>query len=491
MRKTTLIVLGAFVVLLGWVLATREPRVSVGVHTLAPPKLDKARVTGLELSGARAAVLRKHEGRWFVSAPGTPDVRYPADAALVEGALDALAELRKPDFVSDRPERQAEYEVDDAKGLRLAVLQEGGPALKWVLGKASRNGGVYVRAQDSADIFAHRGRLDWSVRRDVKDWRQRRVVELEVDLVSRLVLRSKEGQVLALRKEGSGPGRWSLPEGTPVPPGFRFDARAPERLVQQLASLRAQDFADGDAAKDSATGLGGAHDSVEVELVGGRKVVLRLGPSQEGTGTVAARVDGDAQVYLLPAASVEPLRKRLTDLRDLGLLTFEPAEVTTVKLQAGAKRVTAVKEGGTWRLTEPKKLPDGFDFAPEQVDAQLAWLHGLSAARLVEGAVTDAAAGFASPSALVELAVGGAPAGWLRLGKAVPGATEGLVYARSSVDGFTYAVPESVRGRLAQGVELFKRRAPPSFAGGGPQGLDSLPPELRRQIEAQLRAASH
>ena len=62
--------------------------------------------------------------------------------------------------------------------------------------------------------------------------------------------------------------------------------------------------------------------------------------------------------------------------------------------------------------------------------------------------------------------------------------------AASTIDTLTYAVGDGVKARLAQGLELFKRRPPPSFAGGGQlQGLESLPPEVRRQLEAQLRTA--
>jgi len=127
------------------------------------------------------------------------------------------------------------------------------------------------------------------------------------------------------------------------------------------------------------------------------------------------------------------------------------------------------------------------------VGTQLSWLRSLRGARLVEGALTDAQAGLATPAMLVELTVEGEPVQTLRLGKEAPGAANGAkeLYARSSGDALTYAVSDAVRSRLAQGLELFKRRPPPSFAGAAQplQGLESLPPEIRRQLEAQLRTA--
>jgi hypothetical protein len=494
MKRGTLIALGAFAVLLVLVLATRESRVSVGVRKLELPKLDKAQVTALELTGARGATLRKERDGWLVSDPARPDVKYPVDESLVNGAIDALEEVKNPDFVTDRAERLAEYELDDAKGLKLKVSQGNGPAVELVLGKAARNGGTYVRKAGSNDVFAHRGRLDWAVRKELKEWRKRQMVSLKPEELSRLVLRSKEGETVTL-KAGANPGEWSLAEGTQTPPGFRFSAQAAQQLAQQVVSLNAQDFLEGDAAADSATGLAEAHDIVEAHLKDGKQVVVHLGrqqEAQEGTATVAARVERDAQVYQLSQYVASQLRKRLVDFRDLSLMSFEPQKVTKLKLQADGKQVVVQKEGEGWKLVEPRKLPDGFEFDPAQVGTQLSWLRSLRGTRLIEGTLTDAQVGLASPAAVVELTVEGEPVRTLRLGKEAPGAANGAkeLYARTTLDAFTYAVGDGVKARLAQGPGLFKRRPPPSFAGGGQlQGLESLPPEVRRQLEAQLRTA--
>lgn len=491
MNRRTLIALGAFAVLLVLVLATREQQVSVGVRKLELPKLDKAQVTALELSGARNATLRKEADGWVVMDPSTPDTKYPADEQLVTAAIEALGEVRNPDFVTDRAERLPEYELDDAKGLKLKVLRDGAPAVELVLGKAAKNGGAYVREAGSNDVFAHRGRLDWSVRKAVKDWRKRQFVSLKEEELSQLVLRSEDGETVTL-KAGANPGEWSLAEGTRAPEGFRFSAEAAQQLARQLANLTAMDFLEGEAAADSATGLADAHDTLEAQLKDGKKVVVHLGRQPEDSAPVAARVEGDAQVYQLSGYVASQLRKRLADFRDLSLFRFEPSSVTKLKLQASGKTVIVEKEAGAWKLTEPRKLPDGFEFDPSQVDMQLAWLRGLRAARLVEGQVRDGPAGLASPAVLLEVAVEGEPAQTLRLGKEAPGAANGgkELYARSTLDALTYAVGDSVRARLAQGLELFKRRPGPGFAQGGQlQGFESLPPEVRRQLETQLRAA--
>lgn len=487
MKRGTLIALGAFAVLLVLVLATREPRVSVGVRKLEVPKLDKAQVTALELSGARNLTLRKEGEAWTVVDPAKPEAKFAADEGLVTQAIEALGEVKNPDFVTDRAEKLAEYELDDAKGLKLKAVTGKGPAVELVLGKDARNGGVYLRKAGSNDIFAYRGRLGWTVRKDLKDWRKRKVVDLKVEELAQVVLRSKDGEAVAL-KAGTNPGEWSLAEGTQTPAGFRFDAQAAQGVAQQLVGLHAQDFLEGDAAK----ALEAPHDTVEAQLKDGKKVVVHLGPqpdAKDGSSPVVARVDGDAQVYALPQYTASQLRKRLTDFRDLGLFRFDSQKVTKLKLQAGGKTVVLAKEAGAWKVTEPAKLPEGFELEPSLVEQELGWLRELHGTRLIEGQVTDAQAGLTSPAVLVEVTVEGEPVHTLRLGKEAPGAEGGAKerYGRGSIDSLTYAVSDSVRTRLGQGVELFKRRPPPSFAGM--QGLEQLPPEVRAQFEAKLRAA--
>ncbi|ADO76075.1 DUF4340 domain-containing protein [Stigmatella aurantiaca] len=491
MKKGTIIVLGVFAVLLVAVLATREDHVSVGVRKLELPKVDKEKATALELGGARSVRLEKDGAVWRVMDPKKPDPKYVAEESLVTSALDALGQVRNPDFVTGRAQTHAEYGLDEAQGLTLKVVQPGAPDFQLVLGKAAKNGGAYVRKAGTDEVFVARGWLEGALRKDVKDWRKRALLSLQVEDLTQLTLRSKEGEALTLNA-GDKPGAWSVAEGTVLPPGFRFDPSLADQLARQLASLSAQDFLEGEAAADAATGLGGPHDTVEAKLKDGKSVTVHIAPAPAGQkdAAVAARVDGDPQVYQLAAYSADALRKRLADLRDLHLFRFDPTKVTKLKLQTGTTVVQAARHGDQWQVIEPRPLPAGFDFESNQVESVLGWVGSLRAERVLDGAMTDAQLGVGKPSALIEVSLEGVAPQILRLGKEAPADAEGLksVYARSTIDAQAYAVPEFVKTRLAQGLQLFKK---PEMPPGGPRqvgGLDQLPPELRKQLEAQMRA---
>lgn len=572
MKKGTLIAVGVFAVLLVLFFATRERKVSVGVKKLEMPAFDKAKVTALELSGAKVATLRREGGAWVVSDPARPDKKYPADGQQVEAALDALPEVRGSNLVTEKRDRHAEMEVDDAKGLEVRVLGEKGPVVELVIGKTARGGGIYVRRAGEDEVFSVTARFGWMVRKDVGGWRKRAFVPAKADELAQVTVRLAGGESFTL-EPGAEAGSWTLEDGAKAPAGFRFDAQAGARLAHQLATLNAQDFTD--EPGDQALGLAGAHDVLEAKLKDGKSLILHLGQKPDpavyqavsqlkamfdavdgvsgtkdgkvtledlqrtvtdatkseelreaigrlvddpaafarvdaggyaatakdgvltpadldGTartvGLVPVRLEGDPQVYLVPSQAVDALRKKLTDMRDLALMSFEPQKVTGVTIQTGGKKVTLSKGAGVWQVVEPRQLPAGFEFDPDAVDTQLTVLRRLRAARPVEPAIPDAQAGLARPSASVELTLEGGGSQALRFGKEVPGkaATKEL-FVKGSADQALYAIPLTERTRLEAGVDLFRKRPPPPTNMEGMQGLESLPPEIRRQIEAQLR----
>ncbi len=495
MKKATLIAVGAFAVLLVLVLATREQQVSVGVRKLAPSGLDVARVTRVELTGTHSATLHKEGDAWTVADPSRPETRHAANAALVTSALESLARLPGADFVTDRAERLAEYELDDAKGLKVRVHQEGGAPLELVLGRdGARNGGTYVREASGPLVFAHPARLGGAWRKRVDDWRERRLVRAEASDITELTLRMGGEPPLTLTGGGSAEG-WRLAEGTQVPAGFLFGAQEAERLARSVSNLRARDFLEGDAAAEAERALAAGHDAVEARLKDGKTVTVMLErPARpEQQEPVAIRIEGDAQVYRISGADAAELRKHLADFRERRLMRFELEKVSRIQVQAGRDSPVVVeKQAQGWTLVAPKTLPDGVRFDSAMVDAMLMRLRTIEAARVIEPPVPDKAQGLSPPAVLVELSLDGAPAQTLRLGRQVPSGSSPQQerYARTSLDTLTYAVAEGpTMGFLSRGVGLFTRPTRPEGLGTGAlQSLESLPPEVRRQVEAQLGA---
>ena len=477
MNRNTLIALGVFAALVVGYFATREEK-AVGIRRLAVPKLSADAITTLEVSGPFSTRLTKEATGWMVGNPSTPDKKYPADDAQVKGALDAIASFAAPDFISDKTERHAEMEIDEAKGLKVKATPTTGQPFELVFGKAAKAGGTYVRLAGAKEVFSTPSGLAFSAKRDVNAWRRRSLDGPKPDDATTVVVTHPDGTSLQLAREGEG---WKVT--SPTPPGFRFDNGAATQLVNQLGGLSAQGFSDGES--DDALGLSAASAStLQVTQKDGKSRTLTFG-TKRPDGTYPMRMDGDAQVYLLPGWQVEALTKGLEGVRDMTLLSYEPAKVTKVTVQAGAKRAVVTKNGETWALVEPK-APAGFEFDPAQVTRQLERWRALRGTKVVAG-VDDTAAGFAKPSAQLELTVEGGPVQRLRFGSTA-GNAAGVeeVYAKGTADALTYAAPASEKASLETAHELFKK-APPPPDWSNARGLEQLPPEIRKQLEAQMR----
>lgn len=474
MKRGTLIVLGAFAVLLVIALATREKHVNAGVPKLELPTLDKSQVTEIAVSGPFNAVLKKGPSGWTVSDPKGSGKSYATDEVPINAALDAVADLRAQEFVSARADRLAEFELDDAKALRVKITAEGLGPVEVLYGKADAAGaGTYLKVADRPEIFLGPPRLAWALRKAPSAWRKKQFLNLPADQLTQVTLSHGDGSSLSLKPAAQGTG-WELAEPSALPKGFRFDPAAAERVAKQVTSMFAQDFSE--AAADTS-----AH-TVTVQTKEGSSVVLHVGAP--ANGTVPVTVEGDPQVYLVAEYLAASATKRLDDLRDTTLMTFDVAKVKRLSIEALGKRTVAAREGTTWKLVEPKAPPATFD--PEQVTTQLAYLRNLRAQRADSSPAAQKACA-QKPSATVELELDGAPRQQLRF---FGDLTPNEICAQGSADNLTYVVTQNERFRFGKGAELFNKPAPPPNLQGM-QGLEQLPPEVRAQLEAQLRNRPH
>ena len=459
MKRQTIIAL-AFFAALGLVyFATREPQVSVGIRKLEFSPVSADAITSIDLGGATPVKLTKETNGWSVAAAATPGTKYAADEGLVKALVDALVTLKAPDFVTERTEKHAELEVDSGKGFTIKA-----PSRDLVLGKSSKNGGTYLRLAASNEVFVTNGGLGYQARRSLTDWRKKAVATVKPEDLKKVTVTPAEGAAFAME---NAEGTWKAV--TELPKDFRFDAQAAQRLAGVLTNLSAQEFSD-------ATDVGPGAHVIALESKDGKTTTVKLGVKQ-ADGKRSLRVDGDAQTYVLAGWSADQLAVGLEGLRDLRVAPFELGKAQKLTFTAGGKKTVVVKEAAAWKVVEPKTLPAGVDVDVNQVPVVLGRLSNQRALKLAPAGKT------VKPEVDLELELEGGQRVKLAFGGQADAATE--VYARGA-DGLVYVVASSEKALFEKGVEAFKRPPPPP-ANAGMRGLDQLPPEIRAQLEAQLR----
>jgi hypothetical protein len=519
------IVGGIFLVLVGLWFLTRDSAPKVGVKELKVAKLDKDAVTKIEVTipaketkkdgkapdegpveatvePARKVVLEK-DGSGFVVYDGDKaDKRFAVDDAQLKPLLDAIGEFATGDLIANKADKLASFEIDDAKGLRVAITTSKGKELDLLFGRAAKGGGTTVRAQGSNDVFVARGRLGTIARKEVTAWRKKTILEKKGDDFSsltvaradgsklELVAETKEEDVPAAEGADAGPAlekkkttTWKLASSMTLPAGFRLDDSAVSRLPGAFGALRAADFADD--ATDEVAGFTAAHTTITGKGTDGKDVVVHLG-KKDDKGRVHLRVDGDKQVYLVAEYTAKNLDKGIDEMRDLTLSTAKVEEIERATFSSGKTRFVVKKGAEGWSLVEPKNAPAEFDVGQiASAVGQAARLRGTRWA----GDVKDI--GGNDPQ--VEL-VTKAGTQVVRFGKQVEAADANApreFYAQGP-DGSVVTINAYTRDRFAKPEELFKKPpAPPPGMGGmggkGIQGLEGLPPDIRKKLEASLK----
>jgi hypothetical protein len=212
------------------------------------------------------------------------------------------------------------------------------------------------------------------------------------------------------------------------------------------------------------------------------------GVSQTG-GLIPVRVAGETEAALASNWSAESLTRPAAALRDLSLFSFDVTKAQGFAvLGPGGKVSVAVKrDKDTWKLEEPRTWGRPNPFDPGRVLYRLSEARRWHALRVAEG-VSDAQAGLSAPVASVRVTGPDGTTQLLRLGKPVPGRTPPEHYAKGAVDALVYVVGDGLRASLAEGPALFEKAPAPA---GPPQGLDTLPPEVRRKLEALRGPGAH
>jgi len=168
MNRQAIISVGIFGFLLLLTLVTHQENVKVGIHDMHLPDLDGSKVSALKITGKVQVDLKKHDGHWWVSGKDFTDKR--ADDAAVKQMLDGLSDLKIGHFITARPEKHADLDVDATKGSHV-TLQAGKVKFAATFGRSAKNGGNYIQLKGKNDTYIALGSFGNAVRRNAESWR--------------------------------------------------------------------------------------------------------------------------------------------------------------------------------------------------------------------------------------------------------------------------------------------------------------------------------
>lgn len=290
---TAIAVLAALLAITVWQFNRREsedkqaPAVSAKL-----PKVKKEDVTELMVAapGKTAVTLKKDGDVWKMTAPVAAD----ADKDAADTAVSKLAELEVMGVAATKAENYDKLEVTDAKGVHV-VAKQGDKVLADLLIGTYLSGNTMVREKSAVNVATAKGSIKYPFDKEVKEWRDRSIVDVPADQVQTAVFTNKNGSWKFVKADGAwkqAPGEKQIPE---------FDPSKVSSVVSNAAGLRANDFAAADVTADAA-GVGANAIGTVALTYGGadagvKDILVRIG-NKKDTNYYAQR-EGKDPIYLI------------------------------------------------------------------------------------------------------------------------------------------------------------------------------------------------
>lgn len=484
MKRSTLIVLGLFVLLLALALMLSKKPAQRGTRELDLSSIKAKELAAIEIQKAgeeKPVELAKKDGVWKLKDG------HLADPDAVDRAVKAISEISTDDFISRSASRQEKYGVSKEKGLKISLRRSSGSPISLMLGSSDK-GGAFIRREGEKEIFKLKRNISYLFPTESKRWLKLKLVDFKIEDLkgARIALAGVQAYELLPTEDEQV---WKLADSSVLPEGFRFDGKAARALVQQAVSCRATEIVD-EAPEGVETGFGEAEDRITLNG-DGASVSLHLGAMTE-KNLVWARVDGRDRLFRIPEYQAKNLRKKLEDLRDMRLMKIDPEKLSDLRIQSGKTSIHLVRgEQGDWSIDEKaSRPPQDFNFDPAMVEGFISSLENLRAEKYF-GAKAPAKTGFNHPLIRIELESAASPPIQLLVGREIKqkeGAS--LFYAQGNADDMIYGIPAFQKERLSRGWELFRKINRPPGGGMGnidPATLAKLPPEVRQQLLQQMR----
>ncbi len=207
----------------------------------ALPEIDRNELDALEIRRPALPPIRlaKTAAGWRLAAP----LDAPIDMTTLNAVLDKLDTLEITGVAANNRANHARLEVTPETGIRVLAMKGTTTVADLWIG-AFRGGSTMVRVEGRDRVHAVEGSIKYAFNKDVKEWRDREITDVEPNDVVAIRFAGPKGS-FSFTKNGDD---WAVDPGSA--PLARFAPSKLVGLVQSAARLRATDFAAENATAD-------------------------------------------------------------------------------------------------------------------------------------------------------------------------------------------------------------------------------------------------
>lgn len=369
-----LVATAAFAILAGLLYWSdhRKPSAEAANPADAAPsilKLDENSITKLELKkkDAPEIQLNKSGSDWKITEPKA----LAADQSTVSGMLATLSSLSSERLVEEKSSDLQRYGLEHPS-LELDFSEKDNKSQRLLLGDDTPTGNAtYAALAGDPRVFTIAGYHKTSLEKSLNDLRDKRLLTVTPDKVSRLEIAGSNGEI----EFGRNKDEWQILKPKPM----RADSYVVSGLVSKLTDAR-MDLSGSDAAakeSDSAFAKGTAVATVKVTDESSTQQ-LRIRKSKDLYYAKSSVVDG---AYKVNSDLADAVNKNLEDFRNKKLFDFGYSEPSKLEVHNASKTYSLMRGGQDW-WNNGKKMDE------DSVSSLISNLRDLSADRFVDSGFT-------------------------------------------------------------------------------------------------------
>ena len=319
--------------------------------------LDRDKIDGIVIQNGDDKIdIRRHDDKWRLETP----IKDQADASSIQSLLFEIDEWRKDATISAKEteadkNKMAEYGLNKPK-LRLKLAGKDAPP-EILFGKdAALEGKMYVRFENSKEALLVGQSVKKAIDKKPEDFRDRKLTDLNTTQVSRVVLKTKAGEMELQKKED----HWEIVK----PLRARGDDQKINDLIAQVTTAHIEQFVADDRGDLHPYGLAEPRGSVTLfgqddksagrtdSSRGEQGQILQIGSTPEKQKEqVYVRFTSRGFVYALPKKIGEVLNTKPDDLRDRHLIRIDTKILDRITIDAPGKGKTVLaRKGEDWNI---------------------------------------------------------------------------------------------------------------------------------------------
>jgi len=333
---------------------------TVKVLNLKEDQIQKVRV--VHANGETLELKRGDNGKWQMTEPAP----YRVDESNANSLVSTLSSLDADQVVAENNSDWQSYGLETGK-FTVTVSTKDGKDHKLTVGdEAPASSVIYARLAGDNRLFALSSYMKSSLGKTAPDLRDKRLLPLESDKLTRLTITNKNGTV-EFARTGKG---WEISK----PRALRADSFAVDDLVRAAETAYDSVLAEDEkgAAKYS---VSSPYATLEAASAAGtQRLVIgeQKGKEKDATTTYFAKTTAMPGVFKITQTNAESFNKKLDQFRNGRIIELGADDPAKLEVRDGDLRLTLEKKGDRWQAGA--KQPPG-----EKVQSLLGLLRRMQA----------------------------------------------------------------------------------------------------------------